>query len=206
MRLHPSPLADGCRGGEAYSEGYLTIHLPVGREFIIFSQWSHDESGLVTWIRDIHTGSDLFIRGDGCEMSRLVPDAAGDSVFDEIMTSLEIGPTYVCPPPLRTTYEELPVPQEPPPADGSGLAGRRVQGGEPFELGPITLHLPAGREFVVGGGIADPGGEFFTVSDVQTRSGLFLRPDGCETSRVIWDPAADAVLDEIVRTLEVPSR
>jgi hypothetical protein len=55
----------------------------------------------------------------------------------------------------------------------------------------------------VGGGLADPGGEFFTVSDVQTRSGLFLRPDGCEMSRLVRDPAADAVLDQIVATLEV---
>jgi hypothetical protein len=197
------------QGGVPYSEGYVTVHLPAGRQFIITSALSQDKSnrgisGIS--IYDVQTASYLTIHGDGCEMSRFVREAAADAVFDEVMRSLEIGSTYACPIPVRTTYEDLPVQQEPPPADGSGLPGRRVQGGVPFELGPITLHLPADREFLVSGGVSDPGGEFFSVYDIETRSGLFLRPDGCETSRLVWDPAADAVLDEIVATLSVTSR
>jgi hypothetical protein len=206
-RVVPASELPGQRvqGGVRYSEAYVTVHLPAGREFIIASAWSQDESNLVMSIYDVHGESQLIVRGDGCEISRLVRQPAADAVFDEIMGSLEIGPTYACPLPVRTTYDEPPVQRVSPLPEGLQPAGRRVQGGVPFELGPITLHLPAGREFVVGGGMADPGGEFFTVADAQTHSGLFLRPDGCEISRVSY-PADDAVLDEIVRTLEVPSR
>jgi hypothetical protein len=182
------------------------VRLPAGREFSVLSYWSHDDSAILIEIGDVQLGSGLVIRGDdGCERARFVRQPAADAVFDEIMESLEIGPTYACPVPVRTTYDEPPVQQVTPLPKGLEPPGRRVQGGESFELGPITLHLPAGREFVVGVGTADPGGEFFTVADAQTHSGLFLRPDGCEISRVSY-PADDAVLDEIVRTLQVASR
>jgi hypothetical protein len=202
----PQVWGERVQGGVPYSAGYVTVRLPAGREFSVLSYWSHDESGILIEIGDVQSGSGLVIRGkDGCERARFVRQPAADAVFDEIMGSLEIGPTYACPLPVRTTYDEPPVQRLSPLPEGLQPAGRRVQGGVPFELGPITLHLPAGREFVVGGGMADPGGEFFTVADAQTHSGLFLRPDGCEISRVSY-PADDAVLDEIVRTLEVPSR
>lgn len=208
-KLGPAPTqiwGERVQGGVPYSAGYVTVRLPAGREFVILSYWSHDESGLRINIYDVQTESGLDIGADGCERGRFLRQPVADAVFDELMRSLEIGAAYACPIPVRTTPEDLPVPDEPPPEDGLGPPGRRVQGGMPFELGPITLHLPADREFLVGGGVSDPGGEFFTVTDVQTRSGLFLRPDGCETSRLVRDPAADAVLDEIVATLEVRSR
>jgi len=204
----PTPIWEQpVQGGVPYSEGYVTVRLPAGREFSIVSYWSHDESGILIEIGDVQLGSGLVIRGeDGCERARFVRQPAADAVFDEIMGSLEIGLTYACPLPVRTTYEDPPVPVGPPPADGSGLPGERVQGGVPFKFGQTALQLPAGREFLVGGGLSDPGGPFFAVYDIQTRSSLFLRPDGCETSRMIWDPAADAVFDGIVGSLRVPAQ
>jgi hypothetical protein len=188
------------QGGVPYSEAYVTVQLPAGREFIIASAWSQDESNLLITIYDIQTASDLGIRGDGCEISRFVREAAADAVFDEMMSSLEIGSTYACPVPIREAVDQ------PPPQDGSEPLGRVVQGGVLAELGPITLHLPAGREFTLAQGLADPGGTSFGVYDVQTRSGLWLRPDGCEIGRRVSDPAADAVFDEIVATLVASSR
>jgi hypothetical protein len=196
------PPGQRVEGGTSFAEGYVTVHLPAGRQFIIQTGWSTDADGLYIAIYDIQAQSPMIIRGDGCETWRLVRDPAADVVFDEIMATLEIGPAYACPVPARTTYDEPPVQRVSPLPEGLQPPGRRVQGGAPFQLGPITLHLPAGREFVLGGGIADPGGEFFTVADAQTHSGLFLRPDGCEISRVSY-PADDAVLDQIVATLEV---
>ena len=207
-RVVPASELPGQRveGGVAYSEAYVTVHLPAGREFIVASAWSQDESNLAISIYDAQGESQLIVRGDGCEISRFVRQPAADAAFDEIIRTLEVGPTYVCPVPVRSTYEDLPVPVEPPPADGSGLPGERVQGGAPFKFGQTGLQLPAGREFLVGPGVSDPGGPFLCIYDIQTRSSLFLRFDGCETSRMIWDPAADAVFDGIVGALQVPAQ
>jgi hypothetical protein len=185
------------QGGVAYSEGYLTLQLPQGREFVILSGWSEDESSLVISVYDVQTESSLIIRGDGCEIWGLIRQPAADAVFDEIMGTLEIGATYACPVPIREVVDE-------PPAEGP--RGSVVQGGAPVQLGPLILHLPAGREFTLAGVPSDPGGLSLGVYDVQTRSGLWLRPDGCETGRRVSDPAADSVFDEIVATLEAPSR
>jgi len=184
-------------GGTSFAEGYVTVHLPAGRQFIIQTGWSTDADGVYIAIYDVQAQSPMIIRGDGCETWRLVRDPTADLVFDEIMATLEVASTYACPTPSRTTLapEEAPV----------AVSGKRVKGGEVYELPGfgIGLHLPAGREFQVWGGLADPGGEFIGIYDIGARSFLFLRPDGCETSRRVADPAADAVFDEIVATLEV---
>lgn len=191
------PPGQRVEGGTSFAEGYVTIHLPAGRQFIIQTGWSTDADGLYIAIYDIQAQSPMIIRGDGCETWRLVRDPAADVVFDEIMATLEVGTTYACPTPSRTTVapEEAPV----------AVSGKRVKGGEVYELPGfgMGLHLAAGREFQVWGGLADPGGEFIGIYDIAARSYLFLRPDGCETSRRVADPTADAVFDEIVATLEV---
>lgn len=191
------PPGQRVEGGTSFAEGYVTVHLPAGRQFIIQTGWSTDADGVYIAIYDVQAQSPMIIRGDGCETWRLVRDPTADLVFDEIMATLEVGTTYACPVPIREAVDQ------PPPQDGSGPGGRVVQGGVLAELGPITLHLPAGREFTLAQGLADPGGTSFGVYDVQTRSGLWLRPDGCEIGRRVSDPAADAVFDEIVATLEV---
>ena len=192
----PEPPGRRVRGGAPYSEGYLTVGLPAGREFIILSSWSEDEANLVISVFDVQSGSSLGIRGDGCEGGRFVRDPAADAAFDEMMSGLEIGSSYVCPAPIREVVGQPP----------SETRGSIVQGGGPAQLGPLTLDLPAGREFTLAQGLADPGGTFFGVYDVQTRSGLWLRPDGCETLRRVSDPAADAVFDKIVATLQASTR
>ncbi len=42
-----------------------------------------------------------------------------------------------------------------------------------------------------------------SIYDIETASQLVTRGDGCEISRFVRDPAADAVFDQIVATLEV---
>jgi hypothetical protein len=191
------PPGQRIEGGTSLAEGYVTVHLPAGRQFVVQSGWNTDADAVYIAIYDVQAQSPMIIRGDGCETWRLVRDPTADLVFDGIMATLEVGTTYACPTPSRTTLapEEAPV----------AVSGKRVTGGEAYELPGfgLTLHLPAGREFQVWGGLADPGGEFIGIYDIAARSYLSLRPDGCETSRQVTDPAADAVFDEIVATLEV---
>ena len=186
------------QGGTSYSEGYVTLHLPAGREFVIASAWSQDESNLGINIYDVQTASALGIRGDGCEINRFVRDPAADAVFDEMIRTLEIGSTYVCPVPLRRDPEEA----------GRGIpesewGGQRVEGGAAIDIAGVTLHLPAGRQFIVSQVLADPGGAFLSVYDVQSRSVLQVRPgDRCELLRSVRDLAVDPVFDQIMATLE----
>ena len=197
-QLRPASEIPGQRlqGGVSYSEAYVTVHLPAGREFIILSVWSQDDSNLLIRIYDAQTGSSLWLRGDGCERDRFVREPAADAAFDEMMKTLEVGSVYACPVPLREVVS-------PPTTETRGSV---VQGGVPVQLGPMTLHLPAGREFTLGSVLSDPGGTSYRVYDIQTGSGLSLRGDGCEIGRRISDPAADAVFDEIVATLQASSR
>lgn len=184
-------------GGTSFTEAYVTLHLPAERQFIIQTGWSSDHDTVYIAIYDVQAQSPMIIRGDGCETWRLVRDPTADLVFDEIMATLEVGTTYVCPTPSRTTVprEEAPV----------AVSGKQVTGGEAYELPGfgLTLHLPAGREFQVWAVLADPGGESIGICDIGARSCLSVRPDGCEVSRRVADPVADAVFDEIVATLEV---
>ncbi len=190
------------QGGTSYSEAYVTVHLPAGREFVILSAWSQDESNLVISIYDVQSGSQLIIRGDGCEISRFVRDPAADAVFDEMTRTLEIGSTYVCPVPLRRGPEEAGrgIPE-------SEMTGQRVEGGAPFSVGRLTLHLPPGRQFIVAPFVVKPSGPtarpFLFIYDVQTGSVLHVTPDGCELERFVQDLAVDPIFDQIVATLEV---
>jgi hypothetical protein len=192
----PGMLGGRMEGGTSYQQGYLTLHFPAGREFIVSSGVDSHE-GLSFAVYDVTTQSALSIRGDGCEVGRTIGDVAADAVFDEIVASLEVGSSYVCP----SGYRSLLAPDEIP-SDPSRL-GQPVTGGAP-EAERLGLHLPAGREFVVWHGIADPGGGFTGIYDIAARSYLFLGADGCEWSRRIADPAADAVFDEIVGAIQVP--
>ncbi len=189
-------------GGAVHTDGYVTLHLPVGRQFVVDSGWYSQEFQIT--IYDVEGQSALHVRGDGCEKGRTVRDAAGDAVLDEIMASLEIGGSYACPSAGRVTPEDFPGTEKVPPL--SQIGGQSAKGGAPLTVGDLTLQLPAGREFRVGGGVSSPGGSFLWLYDIESQSYLYLRPDGCETSRLVRDPAADAVLDEIVATLEVRSR
>jgi hypothetical protein len=185
-------------GGVRYSEGYVTVDLPEGREFAVFGHASPEDSVLYLDIWDVKTRSALSLRGrDGCEGGRVVRDPAAEAAFDEIMRSLRVGSTYVCPSSERKVVDR---PQ-------SDKREGAVEGGGVAQLGPLTLHLPAGRGFWLGKSPPTlPGGTFFTVSDAQTGSQMSLRADGCEVDRRVADPAADAVFDEILATLEAPSR
>ncbi len=188
-------------GGTSFAEGYVTVHLPAGRQFIIQTGWSTDADGVYIAIYDVQAQSPMIIRGDGCETWRLVRDPAADVVFDEIMATLEVGDSYACPSPGRVTPEDFPGTEKAPSL--SQIGGQSAKGGAPLRVGDLTLQLPADREFRVGGGVSSPGGSFLWVYDIETQSYLYLRPDGCETSRFIRDGAADAVFDQIVATLEV---
>jgi len=101
--LRPASEIPGQRfqGGVPYTEAYVTVHLPVRREFVILSVWSQDDSNLWISIYDAQTGSSFWLRDDGCEIGRFVRDPAADAAFDEITKTLEIGTTYVCPVPTR---------------------------------------------------------------------------------------------------------
>ena len=184
-------------GGTTFAEGYVTVHLPAERQFIIQTGWDGDVDKVYIAIYDVQAQSPMIIRGDGCETWRLVRDPTADLVFDEIMATLQVGTTYVCPTPSRTTVprEEAPV----------AVSGKQVTGGEAYELPGfgLTLHLPAGREFQVWAVLADPGGESIGICDIGARSCLSVRPDGCEMSRRIAESAADAIFDQIVATLEI---
>jgi DNA-binding CsgD family transcriptional regulator len=111
----------------------------------------------------------------------------------------------VCPTPVRQTPTDF---AEPPPIrPAEELPGQMVEGGGPFEVENVTLHLPEGRDFVILSGppYAAPGELSISVYDVETASQLVIRVDGCETYRFVRDPAADAVFDAIVATIEVGS-
>jgi len=186
------------QGGTTYQHGYLTFHLPEGREFIVSSGVDSRE-GVSFAICDATTQSALVIRGDGCELGRSIGDAAADAVFDEIVASLEVGDSYICP----SVYRYVLAPEDIPAAPS--VLGQRVTGGTP-EAAQLGIYLPAGREFVVFGAIADPGGGFVGIYDIAAQSYLYLGADGCEWARRVSDPAADAVFDEIVSAQQVPSR
>jgi hypothetical protein len=190
----PQILGGRMEGGTSYHQGYLTLHLPVGREFLVSSGVGGE--GLSLNIYDVASQSVLSIRGDGCEVGRTIGEVVADAVFDEVVAALEVGSSYVCP----SAYRYVLAPEEIP-SDPSRL-GQPVTGGSP-EAAELGLHLPPGREFVVWHGIADPGGGFTGIYDIAARSYLFLGADGCEWSRQITDPAAEAVFDEIVATLEL---
>jgi hypothetical protein len=179
-------------GGIPYRDGYLTLELPPGREFVISRYWWDDESTLVVTVYDVETESGIEIRGDGCERGRFLRDPAADEVFNRIMSGLKVGSAYVCPPPLR----EVVSPQTEP-------TGKRLTGGSP-EAAEFGLDLPAGREFVLWVGVADPGGGFTGIYDVTTRSTMFLGEEGCEVARRVADPAADSVFDQIAAAVPVP--
>jgi hypothetical protein len=179
-----------------YTAGYLTLHLPTGREFAIYSQWDRWE-GRQMLVMDVETQSTLTLRGDGCESYRLTRAPAADAVFDEILASLEVSDSYICP----SGYRYVLAPEEIP-SDPSDM-GQPVTGGAP-EAAQLGLHLPAGREFVVWHVLADPGGESTGIYDIAARSFLFLGADGCEQGRRVSDPAADAVFDGIAGAMQVP--
>jgi hypothetical protein len=193
----PEMLGGRMEGDTSYQQGYLTLHLPAGREFIVSSGVSGE--GLSFAVYDVGTQSVLHIRGDGCELGRIMGDVAGDAVFDEIVAALEVGSSYVCSSQQRSVL----APEEIPP-DPSRLGQRVTAGAAQAER--LGLHLPPGREFVVWQGLADPGGGFTGIYDIAAQSFLFLGADGCEMSRRITDPAADSVFDEIVGAQQVPTR
>jgi hypothetical protein len=188
----PSMLGAPMEGGASFQQGYLTLHLPVGRDFLVSS--GVDGEGLVLGVYDVSSQSVLYVRGDGCEIGRSIGDPAGDAVFDDILATLEVRDSYVCPSPQRSVLA---------PDEMSEPGGERVTGGS-LEAAKFGLDLPAGREFIVWVGVSDPGGGFTGVYDVVTKSWLFLGGDGCETSRRIADPAADAVFDQITAAIAVP--
>jgi hypothetical protein len=188
-------------GGTSFAEGYVTVHLPAGRQFIIQTGWSTDADGVYIAIYDVQAQSSMTIRGDGCETWRLVRDPTADLVFDEIMATLDVGGSYACPSAGRVTPEDFPGTEKAPAL--SQIGGEWVKGGAALKVGDLTLQMPAGREFRVGGGVSSPGGSFLWLYDIESQSYLYVRPDGCESGRFIRDPAADAVFDEIVAALEV---
>jgi len=184
------------QGGESFGAGFLTIRAPAGRELAVMNHWDGSEDQQYVHIVDVETQSALSLRGDGCETYRFTREPAADPIFDEVVATLEVGSVYVCPTPFRQALSQDELLPEP--------TGERVTGGSP-EAAKFGLDLPAGREFIVWVGLADPGGGFTGLYDVATRSWLFLGEDGCETSRRIADPAADAIFDAIVGSTEVPS-
>lgn len=97
-----------------------------------------------------------------------------------------------CPEPYRSTGTA-----------GLGPSGESVNGGWTARYGNLSFYLPEDGQFIIGAGLSDPGGEFWRIYDVQTSSSLFLHPDGCESGRVVGDPAADAVFDAIMASVEV---
>ncbi len=189
-------------GGTVHRDGYVSLHLPAGRHFVVDSGWYSE--GLQITIYDLEAQSALNVRSDGCENSRTVPDAAADAVFDEIMATLEIADSYACPSPGRVTPEDFPGTDKAPAV--SQIGGQPAKGGAPLRVGDLTLQLPAGRQFRVGGGVSSPGGSFLWLYDVEAQSYLYLRPDGCETSRFIRDAAVDPVFDQIAATVQVTWR
>ncbi len=127
-------------------------------------------------------------------------EPTADSLFDEIMATLEVGTTYICPEAVRTTPAEVgPSAATPPPL--SEIRGEPVDGGQTVQYGNVSFYLPEGRQYIIGAGVGGPG-PFWTIHDVRTRSSLGIRPPGCESSRFVRDPEADAVFDEIVATLQ----
>lgn len=184
------------QGGESYAAGYLTVHLPAGREFAVLSHWDRWD-GQYMEVIDIETQSALTLRGDGCESYRFTREAAADGAFDEIVSTLEVSSTYVCLPPYRKMLRPEEARVNP--------SGPVVRGGEPSEGWGSGLHLPAGRDFVVWRVLRDPGGGFTAIYDVATRSVLILGEDGCEEGREITDPVADSVFDEIVGAMQIPT-
>jgi len=128
------------------------------------------------------------------------PTEAATPEREVTATSTPAAPTpSACPVPVRWGPGEVtPLPESElgwPPVEGSVSVGR------------VTLHLPAGREFIVAPFVVQPDGPnarpFLFIYDVQTGSVLHVTPEGCELERFVQDLAVDPVFDEIVATFEI---
>src|SRR2546423_2389371 len=110
------------------------------------------------------------------------------------------SPTLLAPTP---TLIVVPIPSPPPPGSGTICGTATHTGGQtvsPFFPPSATFQiaLPTGL-FAIGGGLSDPGGEFVRVCYVEGNSVIFFNPQGQETTRIVNNPSAGAVLDEVVR-------
>ncbi|MPZ50249.1 MAG: hypothetical protein GEU75_13295 [Dehalococcoidia bacterium] len=76
-------------------------------------------------------------------------------------------------------------------------------GGQTINVRGLSIALPAGGDYSVIGGIADPGGEFVRVCYAQGNSAIFFNLSGVETDRIVNSPSAEAVLNEIAASVRV---
>jgi hypothetical protein len=110
------------------------------------------------------------------------------------------------PTPTPTVFPP-PAPLIPPPGSGSICVSQYDGGQTVTPVLPVRalfqITLPPGGHYSVNGGIADPGGEFVRVCYVEGNSAIFFNPEGRETSRVVNNPSANRVLDEIARGVNV---
>jgi hypothetical protein len=109
--------------------------------------------------------------------------------------------------PPTPTATQVPIQTLPPPGTGS-ICVSQYSGGQTVSPtlsvnATFQISLPAGGNYGIGGGIADPGGEFVRVCYVEGNSAIFFDPMGRETSRVVNSQAANAVLDQIAREIRV---
>jgi hypothetical protein len=86
-----------------------------------------------------------------------------------------------------------------PPGSNICAAGQYT-GGQTVIIRNLEITLPAGGDYQANFGIADPGGEFVRVCYVQGNSATF-NLEGRETSRVVNDPTANAVLDQVAASV-----
>jgi hypothetical protein len=103
----------------------------------------------------------------------------------------------VPPEPTTAPPSATPEPVQTPP-------GLHFSGGQTITFGRLSIQLPDAGEFIIGGGVGDPGGTFIAIYSVATDSTLFISPDdGHELERHSVQPAANAIFDAIVNAIRV---
>jgi hypothetical protein len=126
-----------------------------------------------------------------------------------IVVALRLGQSFGQTPeptPSPVTASPTPVqpssaPAVPLPGSGSICAPAQYQGGQSVIVDNLLVTFPGDGGYTAGGGIADPGGEFVRVCFVQGDSVIFFDLSGNERSRIVNVPSANAVLDEIARSI-----
>jgi hypothetical protein len=102
-----------------------------------------------------------------------------------------------------TPVQPSSAPAVPLPGSGSICAPAQYQGGQSVIVDNLLITFPGDGGYTAGGGIADPGGEFVRVCFVQGDSAIFFDLSGNERSRIVNVPSANAVLDEIARSIRL---
>ena len=105
---------------------------------------------------------------------------------------------------LQAVQAQIPIP--PTPGTACEISQTQTAGPAQLSFGQLLVTLPAGHNYSWTGVISDPGGtQLVKICIEEFNSEVTINDSGAETKRVLNNPVAGPVLDQIVASVQIVS-